>query len=99
MGESTHKLPDKQSWKLRRLRGRPLTSRSKWLAIKAAYVLACVVGVVVVLMFTHGAVLAIGLTVMAFFVGGFLELFSLRYEDYQREWELANRPEPAQSPE
>jgi len=59
-----------------------------------AYVLACVVGVLIVLMFTHGAILAIGLTVMAFFVGGFLELFSLRYETYQREWELANVPEP-----
>jgi len=31
---------------------------------------------------------------MAFFVEGFLELFSLRYETYQREWELANAPEP-----
>lgn len=79
-----------QSWKIRWLQGRPLNSRTKWLAIKMVYVLACVLGVIAVFIFTHGVVLAIGLTVMAFFVGGFIELFALRYSDYLDEWKQAN---------
>lgn len=70
--------------------GRPLTSRVKWLTIKVTYILACIAGVAAVLIFTDGIVLAIGLTVMAFFVGGLFELFALRYADYRKEWELAN---------
>jgi len=88
--KSASQSTNKQGRKLRRLRGKPLTSRTKWLTLKAAYVLACVVGVIAVLMLTHGLILAIGLTVMAFFLGGLLELFSLRYRDYRKEWELAN---------
>lgn len=76
-----------------RFQGKRLTSRAKWLTIKVVYVLACIAGVIAVLMFTHGFVLAIGLTVMAFFVGGLLELFALRYEDYREEWGLANGPD------
>lgn len=90
MSNSTSESGDTPSWKIRRLKGRPLTSRTKWLTIKVAYVLACIAGVIAVLMFTHGFVLAIGLTIMAFFVGGFLELFALRYSDYLDEWEQAN---------
>jgi membrane protein YdbS with pleckstrin-like domain len=90
MERSVPQSPNRQSRKLRRLRGKPLTSRAKWLTLKVAYILACVIGVVVVLMFTHGLVLAVGLTVMAFFAGGLLELFALRYRDYHKEWELAN---------
>jgi len=76
----------------RSLQGKPLTSRAKWLTIKVMYVLGCVAGVAAVLVFTNGVVLAIGLTVMAFFVGGIFELFTLRYQDYREEWEQANRP-------
>jgi hypothetical protein len=93
MNESAYTAPT-AGWKALRTRlyaGRSLTSRAKWLVIKAAYVLACIAGVAAVLIFTDGIVLAIGLTVMAFFVGGLFELFALRYEDYRREWELANR--------
>jgi uncharacterized membrane protein len=74
----------------RNLQGKPLTSRTKWMTIKVAYVLGCAVGVVAVLALTSGVVLAIGLTVMAFFVGGLFELFSLTYQAYREEWELAN---------
>lgn len=92
MGDLTSNSLNKQGWKLRRLQGKPLTSRTKWLAIKTTYILACVLGVIAVFMFTHGLVLAIGLTVMAFFVGGFIELFALRYKDYRDEWEQINGP-------
>ena len=94
MNESAHTPPDSggQARRSRLYAGRPLTSRAKWLAMKVAYVLACVVGVTAVLMFTDGIVLAIGLTIMAFFVGGLFELFALRYGDYRREWETANQP-------
>jgi hypothetical protein len=91
MSNPASKSRDESSWKLRRLQGRPLTSRGKWLTIKAIYIVACIVGVIAVLMFTHGLVLAIGLAIMAFFIGGFLELFALRYDDYQGEWKQANR--------
>jgi fatty acid desaturase len=94
MSNSTNKSDGVSRWKIRRLQGRPLTSRSKWLAIKVGYVLACIAGVIAVVLFTHGIVLAIGLTVMAFFVGGFLELFALRYGDYLDEWNQANPAEP-----
>ena len=76
--------------KPQRFHGKPLTSRTQWLAIKGAYIIGCAAGVVAVLMFTHGFVLAIGLTIMAFFVGGFLEFFALRYSDYLDEWKQAN---------
>jgi hypothetical protein len=56
-----------------------------------AYVLACAVGVILVLQFTEGVWLAIGLTVIAFFVGHIPELFvEFRYSKYREEWELAN---------
>lgn len=74
----------------RSLQGKPLTSRSKWLTIKVMYVIGCVAGVAAVLVFASGVVLAIGLTVMAFFVGGIFELFALRYQDYREDWEQAN---------
>jgi membrane protein YdbS with pleckstrin-like domain len=75
----------------RSLQGKPLTSRAKWLTIKVIYVLGCVVGVAAVLAFASGVVLAIGLTVMAFFIGGIFELFALRYRDYREDWDQANR--------
>jgi hypothetical protein len=75
----------------RSLQGKPLTSRTKWLTIKVMYVLGCVAGVAAVLVFASGVVLAIGLTVMAFFVGGIFELFALRYQDYCEDWEQANK--------
>jgi hypothetical protein len=92
MNESAHTAPTagRKALRTRLYAGRPLTSRAKWLTIKTVYVLACIAGVAAVLIFTEGIVLAIGLTVMAFFVGGLFELFALRYEDYRREWELAN---------
>lgn len=74
----------------RSLQGKPLTSRTKWLTIKVMYILGCVAGVAAVLVFASGVVLAIGLTVMAFFFGGLFELFALRYQDYHEEWEQAN---------
>jgi hypothetical protein len=74
----------------RSLQGKPLTSRTKWLTIKVMYVIGCVAGVAAVLAFASGVVLAIGLTVMAFFVGGIFELFALRYQDYREDWEQAN---------
>jgi len=77
----------------RSLQGKPLTSRAKWLTIKVLYVLGCVAGVAAVVVFTSGAVLAVGLTVMAFFIGGIFELFALRYQDYREEWEQANNSE------
>ncbi len=77
----------------RSLQGKQLTSRTKWLTIKVLYVLGCVAGVAVVVVFTSGAVLAVGLTVMAFFIGGIFELFALRYHDYREEWEQANNSE------
>lgn len=67
-----------------------MTSHTKWLTIKVMYVLGCVVGVVAVLMFASGVVLAIGLTIVAFFIGGIFELFTLRYQDYREDWEQAN---------
>ncbi len=58
---------------------------------QAAYVLACVVAAVAVLMFLEGAWLAIGLTAVAFFAGGIFEvLVDFRYGNYKQEWELAN---------
>lgn len=81
---------DQHGRKIRRLRGKPLTSRSKWLTIKVLYFLGCIAGVVAVLVFTSGIWLAIGLTVMAAFVGGLFELFALSYGDYRRDWEVAN---------
>lgn len=80
----------RQSVRTRLYAGRPLTSRAKWLVIKTAYVLACIVGVAAVLILTDGLAMAIGLTVMAFFVGGLFELFALRYDHYRKEWEVAN---------
>jgi fatty acid desaturase len=80
------------------LRGRPLTSRAKWLTISVVYILLCVVGVVAVLVLTSGLVLAIGLTVMAFFVGQLVDLVDLRYEDYRAEWDAANRPNTESGP-
>jgi hypothetical protein len=74
--------------------GRPLTSKAKWVGFKILYVLFCVIGVVVVLVFTEGIVQAIGLTIMAFFVGGLFEVFTMRYDNYRREWELVNREDP-----
>jgi len=72
------------------LQGKPLTSRAKWLTIKLMYVLGCAAGLAAVLVFARGVVLAIGLTVVAFFIGGLFELFALRYQDYREEWEQAN---------
>lgn len=46
------------------------------------------------LLFADGIVFVIGLTVMAFFVGGLFELFALRYDSYRNEWELANGEDP-----
>lgn len=92
MNEAARTTPN-AGQKARRTRlyaGRPLTSRAKWLAMKMAYILACIAGVVAVLIFTDGIALAIGLTVMALFVGGLFELFALRYDDYREEWEEAN---------
>ena len=92
MNESAHTAPTagRKALRTRLYAGRPLTSRAKWLTIKTVYVLACIAGVAPVLISTSGIVLAIGVTLMAFFVGGLFELFVLRYEDYRREWELAN---------
>jgi hypothetical protein len=99
MNNSAHTAPtsNRKALRTRLYAGKPLTSRAKWLIMKIAYVLACLAGVAAVLTFADGVILAIGLTVMAFFVGGIFELFALRYDDYRREWELANGGE-ASSP-
>lgn len=76
-----------------RLRGKRLRPRPVYLLGPMAYVAACVIGVVIVLRFTDGLELAIGLTVAAFFVGHIPELFiEFKYSRYREEWELANRP-------
>lgn len=72
------------------LRGKPLTSRRKWIGITLIYVAGCVVGAFLVLTFLSGVALAIGLTIVAFFAGGLFELFGERYSNYRKEWEAAN---------
>lgn len=79
--------------RLERLRGKPLRPRPVWLLGPMAYVLACVAGAILVLEFTEGIWLAIGLTVVAFFLGHTPELFIVfKYTKYREEWELANGP-------
>ena len=88
---------DRRALRKRLYGGRPLTSRAKWITLKILSVLFCIVGVVGVLKFTDGIAKAIGLTIMAFFVGGLIELFTSRYDDYRAEWEMANREEEPES--
>lgn len=90
MNKSDRTAPGDQALRTRLYYGRPLTSRTKWVALKVSCVLGCVAGVAAVLLFADGIVFVIGLTVMAFFVGGLVELFALRYDSYRKEWELAN---------
>jgi hypothetical protein len=80
-----------------KLGGTPLEPRAKWLLKQAVFVLACVVGLIVVLKVASGIWLAIGLTIVAFFAGMLPELFvDLRYGKYREEWELVNGPRPNQ---
>jgi hypothetical protein len=89
----TNSNEEPKAWRKQIYVGLPLTSRAKWLTIKVLYILFCIAGVVGVLKFTDGTAKAIGLTVMAFFVGGLIELFALRYDKYRAEWEMANSGE------
>lgn len=74
-----------------RWEGTPLQSRARWLLKQAAFVLACLAGLVVVLKVADGVWLAVGLTIVAFFAGMLPELFiDLRYGKYRSEWEAAN---------
>lgn len=73
------------------LQGKPLVSRPVWLMRRLAYVAVLIAGLIAVLTWTHGAWLAIGLTILAFGAGMLPELFTdFRYSNYRREWELAN---------
>ena len=99
MNSSAHTVPTacRKALRTRLYAGRPLVSRARWAAIKTVYVLTCIAGVVVVLTLTDGIVFAIGLTVMAFLVGGFFELLALKYADYRKEWELSNGEDAPQA--
>ena len=89
---STHLSADERDRELRkRLRGKPLVPRAKWMLGQAAYIAACVAALVVVLRFADGIWLAVGLTIVAFFAGGIFEVVTdFRYKNYRQEWELAN---------
>ncbi|MDQ3724802.1 MAG: hypothetical protein M3335_02745 [Actinomycetota bacterium] len=91
MNKPDNTAPNEKPLRTRLYYGRPLTSKAKWVGFKILYVLFCAIGVVAVLMFTEGIVQAVGLTIMAFFVGGLFEVFTMRYDNYRREWELVNR--------
>lgn len=55
------------------------------------YTLVCAGALIAILRFADGVWLAIGLTVMVFFVGHIPEAFAVfRYSTYREEWELAN---------
>ena len=92
---STHLSSNERDRDLRRrLRGKPLTSRIKWMLGQGAYIAGCVVALIAVLRFADGIWRAIGLTVVAFFAGGIFEvLIDFRYGNYRKEWELANGPD------
>lgn len=75
----------------RRLKGKSLISRANWISRQAAYVLACVGGIVAVIYFASGAWEVIGLIVVAIFASGVFEvLIDWRYGNYRKEWERAN---------
>jgi hypothetical protein len=67
--EETDRSPEELANLRQRLRGKPLRPRAIWLLGPAAYVLACAIALIVVLTYTDGVWLAIGLTVVAFFAG------------------------------
>lgn len=92
VAESTHLSDDEQDRELRRrLRGKPLVPRAKWIAGQTAYILGCIAALIMVLRFADGIWLAIGLIVVAFFAGGIFEVVTdFRYGNYRKEWELAN---------
>jgi len=96
--QSSHRLGDKPDRSSKdaerrreRLRGKPLRPWPVYVLGPMAYVVACVVAVFLILQFTEGVWLAIGLTVVAFFMGHIPELLlEFRYSRYRQEWELAN---------
>lgn len=92
---STHLSANERDRELRkRLRGKPLVPRTKWMLGQAAYIAACVAAFIVVLRFADGVWLAVSLTIVAFFAGGIFEVVTdFRYKNYRREWELANGPD------
>jgi Flp pilus assembly protein TadB len=92
---SVHLSSSAQDRALRkRLRGKPLASRAKWVLGQVAYVAACIGAFVAVLKFADGAWMAVGLTVVAVFAGGIFEVVrDFRYRNYRQEWELANGPD------
>jgi hypothetical protein len=74
------------------LQGKPLASRPVWFLKRFVYVIALIGAVAAVLAFADGLWLAVGLTVLAFPAGMLPELFiDLRYSNYRREWEIANK--------
>jgi fatty acid desaturase len=92
---SAHLSADERDRELRkRLRGKPLVPRVKWILGQVAYIAACIAALAVVLRFADGIWLAVGLTVVAFFAGGIFEVVTdFRYKNYRQEWELANGPD------
>jgi hypothetical protein len=90
-GEKTDLSAKDLAQRRERLRSKPLRSWPVYLLGPMAYVVACVVAVILVVQFTEGFWLAIGLTVVAFFVGHIPELFlEFKYSSYREEWKLVN---------
>jgi magnesium-transporting ATPase (P-type) len=74
-----------------RFQGTPLEPRAKWILKQIVFILVCIGALIAVIVFADGIWLAIGLTVVAFFVGMVPELLiDLRYGKYRNEWEMAN---------